>query len=680
MTSSFPALRLTILSLALSTASAALAQNDGVTLAPAPEWVDEIAALAAPEDAHGAVFFRRQQTQTHFGSEGQFTYSAFQAMLLQPNALSLGNIAITWNPAAGTPTVHKLNILRDGETIDVLADHEFEVLRRENQLEQAWIDGLLTATLQVPDLRIGDELEIAYTVPSGSPTLTDRDYGLLFLADVPPPGRFRIALDWADGAQPEIVLAEGLEPFATRTANSLVIDADNPPAFSPPRDAPPRYAWQRTLQFSDFPSWPAVSQRIYGLFDSARQLGPDSPVRREAERIAARHADPMVRAAAALELVEQQVRYIYVGLNDGALTPASAEETWQRRYGDCKGKTALLLALLDELGVPAQAVLASNAGIDDGLDQRLPSPMLFDHVLVRAEIEGQTYWLDGTFPAVARPSERPLLPYRWVLPLTETGSNLDPVEWQPDSIPRTIALHDIDAREGFETPARLRQTRIMRGPQALVEYAQFSAATDDQLEMAFRNQLAGSTYWDTIDDVTWRFDIDHQASILEIVGTGLPDWDERSGDRFSLTLPGGGFSPPERRQRSSDQDQDAPFIKDVDFTCNVTTVRLPADTKPEQWSYNTAFSTRMYGTSFRRAFERRGKEIRMIRVSRTEQPEVDRDLAERDNARLADFDNSMARIEFDPYDDFSASEQQRVPATDEVDWLDDYSACMADLG
>lgn len=95
-------------------------------------------------------------------------------------------------------------------------------------------------------------------------------------------------------------------------------------------------------------------------------------------------------------MVREQVRYIYVGIAGGNLTPATADETWQRRYGDCKGKTTLLLALLNELGIDAEAVLVNNSGIDDGFNQRLPSPGLFDHVLVRAKIDGREYWMDGT--------------------------------------------------------------------------------------------------------------------------------------------------------------------------------------------------------------------------------------------------------------------------------------------
>src|SRR3546814_5700852 len=100
-------------------------------------------------------------------------------------------------------------------------------------------------------------------------------------------------------------------------------------------------------------------------------------------------SDLLDRASAALKLVQRDVRYIYVGLGNGNLTPATAEETWQRRYGDCKGKTALLLALLARLGIEAEAVLANNSGGDDGLDERLPNPGMFDHVLVRARIDGK---------------------------------------------------------------------------------------------------------------------------------------------------------------------------------------------------------------------------------------------------------------------------------------------------
>ena len=120
--------------------------------------------------------------------------------------------------------------------------------------------------------------------------------------------------------------------------------------ISPPQDAPPRYAWQRVVEFSDFPDWATISRRFAPLFAKSATLLVSSPLKAEAKRIAAAHHSSLDRASAALKMVQQEVRYIYVGLDGGNLKPAAAEETWKCRYGDCKGKTALLLGLLGETG------------------------------------------------------------------------------------------------------------------------------------------------------------------------------------------------------------------------------------------------------------------------------------------------------------------------------------------
>ena len=48
----------------------------------------------------------------------------------------------------------------------MLQDQSFETLRREENLEQAMLDGVLTATLQPAGLRIGNILDVAYSIVS----------------------------------------------------------------------------------------------------------------------------------------------------------------------------------------------------------------------------------------------------------------------------------------------------------------------------------------------------------------------------------------------------------------------------------------------------------------------------------------------------------------------------------
>lgn len=661
-------------------AAPAQARNDQVQRGPVPAWVKASELMPVPADASGLAFVRRHDTLVHLDGNGQAQYLGYRIKILHPNALELGNVSLAWNPAAGAPTVHALRLYRDGQAIDILEKAAFEVLRREDQLEAARLDGVLTAVLRIADLRVGDEIELEATTRVDDPTLGANDAGMLLLAPEPAPGRFLLGLSWDAGQEPKLKMDAAMGAAAKRGDRAISFPFDNPALLPLPKDAPPRYHWQRVVEYSDFPDWTAVSKHFAPLYAKAARLEANSPLKAEARRIAAGHSDPLERAAAALKLVQQEVRYIYVGLNGGNLTPASAEETWQRRYGDCKGKTALLLALLAELGIEAVPVLANNAGADDGFDERLPSPGLFDHVLVQARIAGANYWLDGTLPPVVPPSTTPTLPYRWVLPVTPTGRSLEQLAWKPAETPGEITLYEIDARDGFETPARIVTTTIVRGVKGLQQQLQFSGLTPAQMLNGLRQKLVGDT-WQEIDDVRWRYDTKAQASVLTISGKGMIDWEDDGDGAKSLALPGGGFNPPARHVRASEQDQKLPFYKDAGYDCFATTVRLPKTTQAANWKFNSVFSTSIFGRQYYRTFDIRDGAVRMIRASRTQQAEFDAAVARRDNDRIAAFDNSMARISYDPTIKKPVSGSGRpVPATYEIDWTADDVPCLPTEG
>lgn len=661
----------------LAFAEPGLAANDQVQRAPIPDWVTPSELMPVPEGASGLVFVRRSDFLVHLDERGQARYLGYRIRILHPNALQLGNLSIAWKPSDGAATVHAIRIHRDGEMIDVLENASFEILRREDQLEAASLDGILTAVLPIADLRVGDELEVGLTTRSDDPTLGATVAGVLMLAPDPQPGRLRLGLSWEEGQEPHLKMTPDMVAVAERSARGVSLRFDNATLLVPPNNAPPRYRWQRILEYSDFADWAAISRHFAPMYRRAATLDVGSPLRAEATRIAAAHSDPLARARAALRLVQQEIRYIYVGLDGGNLTPATAEETWRRRYGDCKGKTALLLALLAELGVDAEPVLVSNAGADDGLEDRLPNPGIFDHVLVRARINGSHYWLDGTLPSVAEPSSAPILPYRWTLPLTAQGGSIQQLEWRPSERPQEVTLYEIDARAGFDQPARITQTTIVRGIAGLQQQVQLSALTPAQLLNGLRQQGGGGT-WQTIDDAQWRYDVGAQASILTISGPGTVDWDGVGNGARSLTLPGGGFNPPERRSRPTEQNQDVPYYNEPTFNCYVTTVRLPETTQASRWSFNTSFDTRFFGRNYYRAFELRDGAIRMVRGSRVEQRELDAAAARRDNARIGSFDNTMASISYDPTRDRSKTASgTRVPATYEIDWTADQIPCLS---
>ena len=334
---------------------------------------------------------------------------------------------LEWDPQTDTPIVHKLHIIRGDQVIDALAGGKtFTVLRREKNLEIAMLDGRLTATLQLEGLRVGDIVDLATTVRRHEPALQGRSENFNIMSRPGVIGRFHVRDIWPASKPMRWRATDGIgAPTVVQSANGseLVVDLADVEAPQPPRDAPGRFNDTGLLEASQFSSWSEVSGLMAPFYAKASTLAPDSPLRAEVAKIKAGTADPKARALAALRLVEEQVRYVFLGMNNGGFVPADADTTWTRRFGDCKGKTALLLALLKALDIDAEPALVNTAS-GDALSETLPALEVFDHILVRAQIAGRTYWLDGTRLGDRDLDRIPIPNFQWALLNCTTDSVL----------------------------------------------------------------------------------------------------------------------------------------------------------------------------------------------------------------------------------------------------------------
>src|SRR3546814_16730221 len=70
-----------------------------------------------------------------------------------------------WQPDRDDLIIHRIAIIRDGKPIDLLAQGlKLDVLQRETDFEQRAIDGRLTATAPIEDLRVGDTVRFSTTL------------------------------------------------------------------------------------------------------------------------------------------------------------------------------------------------------------------------------------------------------------------------------------------------------------------------------------------------------------------------------------------------------------------------------------------------------------------------------------------------------------------------------------
>ncbi len=95
-----------------------------------------------------------------------------------------------------------------------------------------------------------------------------------------------------------------------------------------------------------------------------------------------------------LAYLHEQVRYTGVEFDEANLVPRTPAEVLKRRFGDCKDKSALLVALLRAAGIPAHvALLSTGPGLDSEADH--PGMGIFDHAIVYVPGTPEL-WIDPT--------------------------------------------------------------------------------------------------------------------------------------------------------------------------------------------------------------------------------------------------------------------------------------------
>ena len=441
-------------SLAIVLAAPAYA-GDEVLYEAAPDWVDVTATETLKADGASPLLMTERQVRLESGRVRDYRDMAFS--FTSPEMMTqLGTVSASWLPDKGDLTVHRVELIRGDEVIDLAADRPFEILRRELQLEQRMMNGMLTATMTVPGARQGDILRVAYSTTLSDQALGDEVQWLGVLPPEPLPmkhGRTIVswpedlAVDWRIHRVGHAVLPETIDGH-----RFVTVELPVPEPKEMPNDAPSRYQLPPMLQAGTIRSYAQLSSLLAPYYDEAARISPGSSLAEQVATIEAETADPVGRMAAAVRFVQDEISYLMNGLDGGNYLPQSASETWDARFGDCKAKSVLLVALLREMGIESDVALV-NSGIGDALPELLPMAANFDHMIVKASVGGVDYWLDGTSGGTRLSTLAEIPAFRHALPLRQSGATLVALPHRGTATPdRHVAL-TIDQRAGLPLPA-----------------------------------------------------------------------------------------------------------------------------------------------------------------------------------------------------------------------------------
>ncbi|MES2991159.1 MAG: DUF3857 domain-containing protein [Pseudomonadota bacterium] len=366
---------------------------------PVPAWADLLPVPALPGGPRRALTLRLDDTHLMLAERPVTLVNIAQQANDAGTLGQIGQASIQFIPQYQRLVLHKVAIQRGEQVVDHTSTAPVRFLQREAGLEQGIYSGVITASLLLPDVRVGDTLMLQYSIEGANPIFGGRySQGVPWQRTVPvqlrrvtlnAPDARAIQWKWigdgtASSIAPETTTRDGLQRWRFEERDLAAVELE---PMLPRGTAPLRW-----LQFTEFADWAEVARWADGLFAADAVLPPElTPLLQRLQRLPTRGD----QASQALQWVQSEIRYYSVSLGESSHRPHTPAEVLRNRYGDCKDKSFLLMRILQSLGIPARAVLAS-LGAPQGPGKVLASPLAFDHVVVQARIDGRDYVLDPT--------------------------------------------------------------------------------------------------------------------------------------------------------------------------------------------------------------------------------------------------------------------------------------------
>ncbi len=365
---------------------------------PVPSWVEvDNGSQVANASNAAPLVVRLSDVQTYVDKQA----TTYVHRMMQANEASMltqvGRIEIPFHPEYQRVGLHNIRVIRGSQVFDKTATADIRYLQMESELDSGIFTGSVTASIVVDDIRVGDIVDIAYSTTGQNPVFDGHFFSTLVWDNSYPILRKRIRLNTSASRPVKYrILGQGSGNIQTREEQSagrkiMTFTADQIKAieFEP---YVPRDIFQfRIIQFSEFSQWQQVNQWAQNLFDvNTNSVELDKVV---AGLRGAGNSDQTVQQA--LAYVQNEIRYLSISIGENSHKPFPPDVVLARRYGDCKDKSLLLSTILRKLGIDASPVLisASNPAMPGKM---LPSPMAFDHAIVRVKVNGKVYYLDPT--------------------------------------------------------------------------------------------------------------------------------------------------------------------------------------------------------------------------------------------------------------------------------------------
>ncbi len=349
------------------------------------------------DQAQQGVAYLLADSQTRVLADGYDGWFRSAIKVVNRSGLeSAGQITLQFDPNFETVDINFVHLIRDGKVIDLTPHTHFRVVEREDELDSGIVTGALKAIANLTDVRVGDIVDYATTSHTHTTLWPKHAFFGFSQRFSDPLALYGIRYVWPAGVEPRYKSVNGDFKFsAKQTDKGLEWErvAIDPQVARGENDVPASaFQWGR-VTISTMRDWSEVAQWAVPLYQGDETLPPAFKDR--LDRIARSAPTPADRLTEATRFVQDEIRYVGEEMGVGSYVPRRPTVVLARGYGDCKDKTLLLTLALRHLGIQATPALVSTQ-LGSRLPDLLPSPLEFDHVIVRAVVDGKVLWLDPT--------------------------------------------------------------------------------------------------------------------------------------------------------------------------------------------------------------------------------------------------------------------------------------------
>lgn len=356
---------------------------------------DAASAVTVPIGTDALVL--EEQERYSYDGEGRQVYTHYLVykIFTQKGAEEWDGVSVHWEPwHHERPTIQARVISKDYEVhpLDQKAITDAPAKDQENETygDQRVLRAPLPAI--APGVVVEEERTLRETTPFFRAGTVSRTY----VGRGVPVHHMRIGIDAPSSFpfQYETRNLGEVKPQRTESNGQVAVTFDFGP-LEPLENVEPYLpsdvAVYPSVTFSTGKSWREIAEEYSNIVD--RQIA-SADVKAVVDKLVAGQKTRDEKAAAILDYLNHEVRYTGVEFGENSIVPHSPADTLKQKYGDCKDKSSLLVAMLRAAGIPAYVALL-NAGFGEDLSPALPGMGMFDHAIVYVP-EPAEVWIDTT--------------------------------------------------------------------------------------------------------------------------------------------------------------------------------------------------------------------------------------------------------------------------------------------